>query len=451
MVDRLRYPSLTLCAGLSLGLAGALSLAPAHARAQGVAQLGPDRPYPLKPRQLPNRLPLKPSLPPSVSIPLDPLNFAAPGLLYLGERETFASLDFMGEDRLLFTFRIPSLLHRDASGSEERKIRAMVLALPAGTVEAEADWIVHDRERYLWMLGDGHFLLRNRENLYKGDRSLALKSLLQFPGPLVSIELDPTQQYLVSNSYEPVQTAKPTQPGGLSNPVSPPSSSDDSSDAESSNSPDFVVRILHLNPTKVMLLSRVRTPVHVPIDADGYLETLRGKPGEWTFNLNYFSGGSHILGSVLSACAPMAQFLAPGELLATTCNEGGEDVLVAMTMDGRELWADVTSEYSVWPILTRSANGLRIARESLEVPHSINAFEPLGDNDIKGQLVRVFNAATGEMVFEGPASPVLDGGGNVALSPSGRRLAIVNAGAIQVFDLPAPPHLADGSANPAAR
>ncbi len=37
-----------------------------------------------------------------------------------------------------------------------------------------------------------------------------------------------------------------------------------------------------------------------------------------------------------------------------------------------------------------------------------------------------------------PASPILDGGGNVAISPSGKRVAVLNAGAIQVFELPAP-------------
>jgi len=39
-------------------------------------------------------------------------------------------------------------------------------------------------------------------------------------------------------------------------------------------------------------------------------------------------------------------------------------------------------------------------------------------------------------VLTTPASPVLDGGGNVAISPSGKREAVLNAGAIQVFELP---------------
>jgi hypothetical protein len=38
-------------------------------------------------------------------------------------------------------------------------------------------------------------------------------------------------------------------------------------------------------------------------------------------------------------------------------------------------------------------------------------------------------------------SPVLDAGGNVAISPSGRRVAVLNAGAVEVFELPPAPPL----------
>jgi hypothetical protein len=39
------------------------------------------------------------------------------------------------------------------------------------------------------------------------------------------------------------------------------------------------------------------------------------------------------------------------------------------------------------------------------------------------------------VALRAPANPVLDGGGNVAFSPSGKRLAVVNAGSIEVYDL----------------
>jgi hypothetical protein len=62
----------------------------------------------------------------------------------------------------------------------------------------------------------------------------------------------------------------------------------------------------------------------------------------------------------------------------------------------------------------------------------------LGAKDIQGQIVRVFDTADGKMMLQSPLTPILDGGGNIAISPSGQRVAILNAGAIQIFQLPAP-------------
>jgi hypothetical protein len=58
--------------------------------------------------------------------------------------------------------------------------------------------------------------------------------------------------------------------------------------------------------------------------------------------------------------------------------------------------------------------------------------------DVQGQMVRVFDSATGKVVMETPIRPIYDGGGNVAVSPSGKRVAILNGDAIQVYELPAP-------------
>jgi hypothetical protein len=53
-------------------------------------------------------------------------------------------------------------------------------------------------------------------------------------------------------------------------------------------------------------------------------------------------------------------------------------------------------------------------------------------------MVRVFEASNGKVLFEAPIKTIYDGGGNVALSPSGKRVAILNGDAIQVYELPAP-------------
>jgi hypothetical protein len=116
-----------------------------------------------------------------------------------------------------------------------------------------------------------------------------------------------------------------------------------------------------------------------------------------------------------------------------------------MGTNGRRFWEDPSSPQAIWPLLVMAPDGSRLVRETLAVNHEINAYSPIDSEDIKGQLVRVLDAANGRVALDAPASPALDAGGNVAISPSGRRVAVLNAGSIEVFELPAPPPLADDS------
>jgi hypothetical protein len=450
MAKRLQTPALLrqglpAAAALALWL-GLTAIGPAQAPA---ARAGASSR--VKERMQTERLPDKPTLPPAFAIPVGPLGFSPPGAIYLGQRNSLVSLDFIDEDRLLFTFRVPGLMHREAgdrAGSDERQIRALVLTLPQGNVSAEALWTVHDRLRYVWPLKDGHFLLRDRDGLLQGDANLDLKPLLHFPGPLLWLEMDPAQKLLVTDSEEPVEAEK--KPGDVPSP--PTAKAKITADGQDDNAvPEFVVRILNRDSGKVMLVSRSRSAVHLPINSEGYLEGLRGNNEQWLMNLNYFSGGTTTLGRVNSTCSPSYDFISQKELLVTACDNAGARKLTAMGMDGRHLWDDYSSAQAIWPILVMAPDGSRVVRETLAVSHQVNAFEPLGTEDIKGQLVRVMDAADGKVVLDAPAAPALDAGGNVAISPSGRRVAVLNGGVIQVFELPAAPALPNESTAQAAR
>lgn len=390
-------------------------------------------------RSHPDRLPERPTLAPAFSIPVEPLGFSPPGQLYLGQRWSLASLDFLDENRLLFTFRVPGLIHRQArprdddDADNERHIKALVLSLPRGNVEAEAVWPLHDRFSYLRMTRDGRFLIRDRDQLLVGDASLELKPYLRFPGPVMSLDLDPEQGLIVTNSREPAATANASNAGAGTNVAA-----DHEISRTGRTQPDTVLRILHRDSGKVMRVSRVRSAVHLPINSDGYLELLPGQRADWVVMLNSFSGGSTKLGQLDSTCAPSYEFVSQREFLVTTCNRQDVRVLTAMDTDGRRLWEDVPSSSPVWPLYVVGGEGTRIARESLVVNHPVTTYSPLSFDDVKGQLVEVFDAATGKIVLAAPASPILDGGGNVAISPSGKRAAVLYAGAIQVFELPEP-------------
>jgi hypothetical protein len=437
-------------AGLWLAMSGAAlcGMPVAWAQATDAPALWQlDQPQKAKERALTGRLPDKPSLPPAFTIQVGPLGFTAPGAIYLGQRNSLSSLDFLDENRLLFTFRVPGLIHResfDSDETDERQIRAVVLVLPAGTIEAEALWSVHDRSRYLWMLKDGHFLLRDRDGISLGDAALELKPFLRFPGPLLWLEMDPAQQFLVTNSREQAGTA--AKPGDVSSPESAEASTVVDRQ-KSSGQPDMVLRILRRDSGQVMLVSHVRSTVHLPINSEGYLESLRANGVQWLVNLNYFSGGSRILGRVDSTCSPTLDFISQQELLVHTCGSSGGHKLVAMATNGRRLWEDSPSVAPVWPFVVRSPDGSRLAWETLAVDHPVNASSPIYSEEIRGQLVEVLDAANGKVVLEAPANPALDAGGNVAISPSGRRVAVLNAGAIQVFELPAPPPMPEPADN----
>jgi len=419
--------------GLYLAMAGAALGALPPAVAQGSLLEAPKPTRAVRSPALPDRLPAKPSQPPAFQVPVEPLGFSAPGPLYLGQRNSLVSLDFLDEDRLLFTFRVPGLIRREAGEEDARQIRAVVLTLPSGAVQAEALWTVHDRQRYLWMLTGGRFLLRDRDNLEMGDATLELKPFLRFPGPVLWLDMDPAQKFLVTDSQEPATSAG-REPDG-----------------QKTAGSDLAVRVLRRDSGQVMLVSRTRSAVHLSINSDGYLGSMRSSGNAWMLDLNYFSGGSNILGQVDSTCSPLFDFLSEREVLVTGCTESGAGKLVAMTTDGRRLWEAQTSDESIWPLVVRSPDGSRLAREALAITHPVSAREPVSQDDIKGQLVEVLDAADGKVALQASASPILDAGGNVAISPSGRRVAVLSGGAIQVFDLPPPPPLADLAAHPPAK
>src|SRR5271165_3003539 len=114
MVDRLR--TLTGKAGIWLLVAPLTLGAPQALPGQASAAFPASQTHSGKERPLADRLPQKPSIPPSLSIPVEPLGFSAPGANYMGQRNCLVSLDFLDENRLLFTFRVPGLMHREASG-----------------------------------------------------------------------------------------------------------------------------------------------------------------------------------------------------------------------------------------------------------------------------------------------------------------------------------------------
>jgi len=210
-----------------------------------------------------------------------------------------------------------------------------------------------------------------------------------------------------------------------------------------------VTRTLRRASGDVIHVSRVpwtRQDSNWPMNSDGYLERVHEGRDHWLLKLSAYTGGDRALTRFDSTCLPTYSYVSETELLVTKCDPDNDNVgkLAAIsTHGGNSLWEVQTSTNAIWPSLVTSTNGLRTARETLLLKHSVERYKRrmLSVADFEGQMVRVFDAANGKVVLEAPLTPILDAGGNVAVSPSGQRVAILNAGAIQIFQLPAPPSL----------
>lgn len=415
------------------------------AASSAYAQGGQFPPLPTGEGPLPkiiDRYPGSPSVPPAFTIPAGPLGFSVPGENYLLRRESLVSLDFLDEDRILFTFRVSGLMQRDAGdASDDRKqqIRALVLSLPSGKVESSAEWTVPDRSHYLWMLHDGHFLLRVPGGLDEGDAELQTKPYLRLPGRLLWIEMDPLQQVMITNSLEPESDGKKASDPG-------PAVTEPSSDTTKGQTRDqqnvLVARTQKMATGEVIRVSREPWTSQTsdwPVNSQGYLENSRDKFGQWMLQLDSFSGGNRVLTRVDSSCPPTYKFVSDSVLLLSTCDPDSGWKLRAMMSYGLSLWEKRTAMNAMWPLWVANPSGSRVARETLLLKRSADKYKRMiGVGDFEGQTVKVFDTANGKTVLESPLSPIFDGGGNVAVSPSGERIAILHAGAIQVFQLPPP-------------
>ncbi len=367
------------------------------------------------------------------SIPVGPLGYHPPGVLYMLSKLSFGSLDFIDSSHLLFTFHESRLLRRiDANDptEDDQMIHAVVLGVPGGQVSASADWLMRDRDRYLWPLGDGRFLVRQRNTYFTTDSSLKLHGFIGSPTQVRATEVSPDGQILVvEEDYEKhtpeVHQKLAAEAARLGEP--PPDE-------------DIELALVNLSNRAVRVALRVELPIALPVTSSGYLNVTREKDDEFVMHFIPFQGQEVILGKVNSSCTPRERFLNANVLMIESCSPVTDDVLLdTWTIDGRRLWRGRRDGRSVWPTFATAQNGSRFAVGMLRTTHSINLADSLNDEDVKQQMVQVFDTRTGALLLTTDASPIQSAGQNFALSPDGARLAVLREGAIEVFAVPSAP------------
>jgi hypothetical protein len=348
--------------------------------------------------------------------------------------KAFTSLDFIDAHHLLFTFRQPRLMRREANPGQfdnDQVIQAITLELPDGKVQASAEWRMHDRSRYLWPLGGGRFLVRQRNTFSLTDASLKLHPYINVATPVLQTEVSPDGRILVvEHQYERHTPEEHRKLEAQARQYGDPPPAEDTQ-----------ITVLNIASREILAALRTENPIHVPITSTGYVGVTKDK-GEDQFLIRFipFEGESVVLGRVASTCTPHEEFLAPQALMIESCGPRSPDVyLDAWTTEGKKLWNGQREGHLVWPNFAYSCTSSRFAVALLRVNHYIDLVDSLNDEDVRQQIVQVFDSVTGTLLMETTASPILTAGQNFALSEDGERLAVLREGAIEIFKVPPPP------------
>lgn len=396
-----------------------------------------------------DQVPAESSQTPVVRIPVDSLGFLPPGELYALMRLSYATLDFLDPEHLLFTFHHTELLPRlmdSTPDDDDQMIHAVVLQVPSGKVVSQADWRMRDRARYLWPLSGGHFLVRIRNRLHLVDQSLKLEPYLEFPGDIKSVQIGLNGNFLLTESEENrVNLNTPGLPGTQDQNQDQTQTPGPAQSRAQLNGNDslpaqhgYVLRIIRTDIKKQVAVAHTRTLPYVPLTKDGYVYALHANGNHWLIGIqNLQSGARSNIGEIESACMPLVHPLNDQTMMAITCAVSSSDhIAVGFNLQGKHLWEHRWSARRIWPSFAVSRDGSRFVYETLLMDREISAMSAADAESVMGQIVEVFDSETGQLQLTTSANPILDAGQNFALSADGRRFAVLHNNAIEIFNLP---------------
>lgn len=372
---------------------------------------------------------------PALRIPVEPLGFIPPPRFYMSYRIPESTLGFLDANHLLFTFHVSKLMRREANDPPQdmdQTIHAVVLDLPGGKVGAQADWRLHDRDRYVWMLHDGTFLLRERDTLFISNASLTLEPFLLPQGTFIFGQLSPDGDTLQAEYANPTPEA-----AGDGRTAGAPTLGDDAPRFASQRQ-RYTMLIVDTRSRSAKRVNDLPQPIVLPVVTGGYLTAEPAKGKQWTVLLNPWKGEPRQITTVTSTCTPTLSPVSDADFLVMNCIPYSPDHLVqTFNLSGKKLWEQMWQARFVWGTFAYSAPGDRFAYGSIEMDHDLATFEPGDESNILGEPIGIFQVGDGKLDMVLNATPIMTAGENFALSPDGDKLAILRDGAIEVYDLPA--------------
>ncbi len=363
---------------------------------------------------------------PAVSIPVEQLGYLPPGTLPAFYYHALVGVHFIDETHLLFTFNIKGLLRRDdkCPGSDsQRMVRAVVLDLPSGKVEKQADWELFDFDDYLWGLGNGQFLLRRCSTLELVGATLDPRPLINAAGTIQGILFSPDSSIVVveESSTETSKESAPPQILASQTGHRPP--------------PGVDVEFIRLHPLGMIARSHIPLAGGIPVVTQGILEALSGPHNQWTIDIQPIPGSERKIVSMRSFCRPAITPISNEVFVTMMCPKADAMEYQAYNLQGGHMW-QMPFVVDRWlPRFILARDGAHFALETLHLKHPHAALDPLTSEDVDAQIIDIYDTPTGIRIGSFRTTPIFTAGQNVDFSPDGTRIAVLHNGAIEIYTL----------------
>jgi hypothetical protein len=269
--------------------------------------------------------------------------------------------------------------------------------------------------------------------LYQVDSQLHLKPLYQSPTELEGVETSPNGRLLVLQSelekHTPEEHERLAKHAAMVG-ANPPAE-------------DVQIRMVRLDQPKLLLSARAEAAGELPATVDGYFTQEQVKENVWNVRFHPYERpdptGGEIVAQTESTCEPSEKVLNEESMLVLSCPRGHNDrFIAAYSRNNRKLWDGRWQSNFTWPSFRVAQNGASVAISWLAVDHPVSAREPITDEDVQNQVLSVLDSRSGSLRLAMLIKPIVSAGGNFALSADGNRLAVLNHGTIEIYDLPTP-------------
>lgn len=367
------------------------------------------------------------------ALPLAGLGYQSRPLQQIIGLDHSASVHYLGDDQLLLTFTLHSLLPRssdiNAWASNPRSVRGVLISRANGHVLRVKDWTVSDDiGAFVWSLGNGLVIAHVGHDLVTFGPGLTIQRRLRLPGPLLFLSASPSGNLLLVATVHEKHTEQ--QHAEIASFVGPGVPIDEEYDLTGLNAAFQVTgtKRVTVQPLRPALLQASMVSA----------QPTRGT--DWLLDESTWEGRSKRFAHFRSICPLQVQSF-PGDLLfiqGCAPLEAHTTWYRVLNAQGATLFKGSGPYSDSIQQAESSDDGKLFAIASSHFKRDVDRTTELQMGDFTNLTVAVYETATGKQFFAAHLPQGSAQQDTFSLSPSGSTLAVLTSSSLQLFPLPSP-------------